>query len=557
MSALLQDCIVAADIERVIWIDDRFAEPNIAAKLIALPSLIIELKIKAPDTSLSHPFFSEHPLSESEDVLRQAANEYGENSSEDGVHLYALVTDELGKLSNAEDPNDLRPGQFKALKASFGERLKTRSYGEWEIEKNQYLADSNSRTCYLIDKEFNIEGPHLNGNDILKEILDLDLAAAFCVMLTQTTSPEKEDVLRKEIADQLGKKSYQFAVLSKQRAEMDEAELEKSFAQAFQKVFTHAVCDRLSNRLITNLQSILISTHDALVAHSTHELDQVIFGRSHEEGSSELDLLLRLMLLNLRYEAQLKFTESEYLTDLSRLRDLRQLSKLPVASITSESKFGVWRQRELFDEANLINVLHSPLAGGDLFITDTKKEYVLLCQACDIALRGKDDRKSKTGLFVEKKRQVPDDKASMERYYIFKDAEAENQHWYFDFLHSFPVDLELLDLSVLNDQGKVEFCLTQNSPSGLNSRLQKRFQCFKQSLSKSDKDVVEYTKRRLSLHGSFGKGKWNASTKLWMFPLARIGRIRSPYSDAILGAYAAFQARAAFDHDFTRLPKND
>jgi len=36
------------------------------------------------------------------------------------------------------------------------------------------------------------------------------------------------------------------------------------------------------------------------------------------------------------------------------------------------------------------------------------------------------------------------------------------------------------------------------------------------------------------------------------FHFQRIGRIRSPYAEAMLGSLAAFQTRAAFDHDFTK-----
>jgi hypothetical protein len=36
------------------------------------------------------------------------------------------------------------------------------------------------------------------------------------------------------------------------------------------------------------------------------------------------------------------------------------------------------------------------------------------------------------------------------------------------------------------------------------------------------------------------------------WPIKRVGRIRPPYSHAILGSYAAYLSRAAFEHDFAK-----
>jgi hypothetical protein len=72
---------------------------------------------------------------------------------------------------------------------------------------------------------------------------------------------------------------------------------------------------------------------------------------------------------------------------------------------------------------------------------------------------------------------------------------------------------------------------------------------MKQSLGNGhDPDAMgslSHCDRDLQLCGVFEESRYN-------FPLMRIGRIRSPYAEAILASYAAFISRAALNHDFAR-----
>jgi hypothetical protein len=211
-----------------------------------------------------------------------------------------------------------------------------------------------------------------------------------------------------------------------------------------------------------------------------------------------------------------------------------------------------WRHAEVFDEGEWINPVNSPLACGDVFLdTADNKKYVLLVQPCDVTVRGRGadcgKRRRDDGILVNLSTGDRDEKPR-ESIFRITGMETGDRPWLIDFQSAVTVDLRVLDLAVMNSGGMVEWTEHQPMPSALLPGWRARFE---QRVAEATGGAAP-TIRPLSLSCSGETWKCDTTTGSSRYPLRRIGRIRSPYAEAILGSYAAFVSRAAFDHDFAK-----
>ncbi|MBU2551296.1 MAG: hypothetical protein KKB20_22980, partial [Proteobacteria bacterium] len=178
----------------------------------------------------------------------------------------------------------------------------------------------------------------------------------------------------------------------------------------------------------------------------------------------------------------------------------------------------------------------------------------LLGQPCDLEVRG--DRTKKD--FGRRRRDeaefvflfdgIPGD-AKSERLFLIEGMGSHGEPWTVDFRKAFSVNLRILDIAVYNNDGRVLWKIGQEAPVQLLPGWQKRFKEMAQRLGNGDNQSamgpLSYFDNENNLQG-------NLNDSCYSFPLVRIGRIRSPYAEAIQGSYAAFNSRAALSHDFAK-----
>jgi hypothetical protein len=136
------------------------------------------------------------------------------------------------------------------------------------------------------------------------------------------------------------------------------------------------------------------------------------------------------------------------------------------------------------------------------------------------------------------------------RFYDLKDAFGTEKRSLVDFQKLFVVNLAALDLAVFNPDGAVQLRRDQPDPSIV---LSKGWNL----VFKGAKRLI-FPKNKPPSPASFGIGKRAAklaatiSGDLVRYPLRRIGRLQPATATAVLAAWATFQTRAAFDHDFAK-----
>lgn len=208
-----------------------------------------------------------------------------------------------------------------------------------------------------------------------------------------------------------------------------------------------------------------------------------------------------------------------------------------------------WRVAEVFDPGALLNPINSPLTCGDVFFQTTdNQKYVLLAQACDIAVRGGGERNREDAVLVKMSIGKPQEKIR-QRFFVIERMESDDQPWALDFTAAVTVNVRVLDLVVFNPDGKVEWTEGQPPPIALLPGWRKRFDNLASQMRSVE---IPPSVRQFCFTGSMLAAECAFAAGLRHFPLKRIGRIRSPYAEAIQASYAAFISRAAFDHDFAK-----
>jgi len=292
-------------------------------------------------------------------------------------------------------------------------------------------------------------------------------------------------------------------------------------------------------------------------AFSVESIDAAIFENSLREGASEFDVVNRILAVNQRVASQKALaTKSDLFARLQRIRDVRSLD--PVSShaprYATEPQLHAWRIAEVFDDGEYVNALHSPLRCGDIFChTENGKRYIMLAQPCDLVVRGErgpdfGKRRRDEAEFVLLEQGDPGE-AKRESNFVIGGVGDHGESWLVNFREAFSVNLRVLDLAVYNPNGHVFWIIGQIAPVQLLPGWQERFKAMKQSLGNGhDPNAMgslSHCDRDLHFCCDFSELRYS-------FPLARVGRIRSPYAEAIQASYAAFISRAALSHDFAR-----
>src|ERR1700722_2027064 len=217
MSSMPSQCLVAAGLSKIVWIDDVFA-PRTRDELV---ELIHDFALKLKEqgrTKIDVASFELVALTSQKADVEDALDDILESMptaqvDEAARAIAALTGASLPEIKPQAD--DLSTEDFKALKEAFGAGLRTFSLGEWTSVGAQEFASASEDTLFLIDKEYKREDSGMDGTRILADLVGK--TRAFCVMLTYTWSEGEQEERRVNLASTLKLPSHRFCVLSKKQ----------------------------------------------------------------------------------------------------------------------------------------------------------------------------------------------------------------------------------------------------------------------------------------------------------------------------------------------------
>ena len=355
---MIAECLAAAGVEKVVWIDDNFAKRNREQNFTALISAFKVAHAAPPVATLEIPHLGTYTLTDPLDDALDALEEAQQTCSDEEVATATIAVEHFAGVVPIAPHLDLTPDEIDALLHEFGNMVTTQSLREWTNDGAGRFARADRKTLFLIDKEFYREDAGFDGLLILKNLAAGD---AFCMMFTCRCEEGKQEDCRMTYSENANIPAHRFSVISKLSRNAVRPIVER-FAYALRAAFLHRHTGDLAWNLAKELHQTVDQVARDLVAQNVTDLDQAIFENSISEGASELDVLLRINVLRQRRDARQAFQGQKLRDILVEMRRFRKAteSHLPNPEPAALEQFRIWRQIEVFEDGDLINPIHTP-----------------------------------------------------------------------------------------------------------------------------------------------------------------------------------------------------
>ena len=393
----LSAIVRALDVERVVWIDDMFST---VASSTAIDFVDVARKILEQNkfAEIGRP-----EMADEDDPIAALSAEFGQNAN---------LARQAATLLGA----DTLPEQAQSMLSGLQCSTERKTGSEWQSLLEGPLPNYQ-KTLFLVDRDFKDEGINDDGSDaILKKTVSsfiLDNPSNYCVVVTKEVTADSEDSERSKFLKQVvgvdvgDRHLIRFSVISK-NAFSDHAEeiLSKSLRDKLAGVVLFTMLEHMESSLKKSVEMLR-----GILATEFPNINQAVLHNSYKEGTSELDVLLRILQQKHRIElaTSLRTGADNTLRQLLGRFRLFQLDAeaedLTEHEISGE--LSTLCRAEVITPGPLVNETMLPIVPGDVFAaTDSKllsktemKEwgsdlqagqtyYMLLGQLCDIVPRG-------------------------------------------------------------------------------------------------------------------------------------------------------------------------
>ncbi len=589
--AALTKLLTDAGVERIIWVDDDFAYHSGEVVPEEYFSVMEDADCRVLPGLGSIPEGLPHDVRQ--ERLRAA---WRELSADERLLLHTdlrrLTADRDVELSFAVQ----LARHFEKIP---GCEVATISLKQWRKSQEEWVGSrfDGKFTLLLIDQDFTKEsGPEEGGTAILKglqtSISDADASTLRCALLTQKPLIREEHHTWDKFATEQGLNRSRFMLISKER--LNEGNF-GGLLLMLRLTILNPKCESLRTEAETVYQAALDKAKQQIAGITIYDMEQIVFASSRREGVWEPDTLFRILGMYLRREARkLAQTNTNLRNVADSIRQLAGANPLEPSPKQEGTKALEIRQIELYEEPEYLNKHCTPIDLGDVFEVvpgpgALAKHYILLAQPCDMMVRFEDP----TG---ERKRGVTDgtmleiiseaataggcaasyqfkyDPTLMARLDYYHPTGA---HAYVDFATARTVNLAILDLCVMREDGKAELAaFDKNMPDGLipswrlhhhNMRVKLRAagDCWHEvvqacaGVTREQKQKVINAIKASEFGAVFGPNLWipftpvrNGRDTRISFDCRRIRRLNQPWSGALLTAYTQYLSRAAFEHDY-------
>lgn len=355
----------------------------------------------------------------------------------------------------------------------------------WQERKDTVLA-SEEPVLVLFDRDFRREG---QGEDAGEELLIEAIRAAndnlYCGMLThRATSDQAEAELVAKIAEWGGRDVVEIVVIAKQTV-IDEPE---KFPAKLKGALLARPLHRLRDKLIAEYLDAATKAAETVKSLDAYSLSELVAAADHE-GSHGAHNIVRVAATGLRNAVQrMLWTDPTVGELLGEIREVHRAGKPrnPLAP-TDITKL---RRDDRYLGANFLAELHLPLEPGDIFEkVDTGvllrgaterapgKRYILLMQACDIAVRHTGRRLGNPlTLTLARLKKVQKTKVrSFDHRLEWYDDVKEGEVWCVQVWERVQVPVRALEACVFADDGSAITAKGQKEPVGLTPGWAKRF----------------------------------------------------------------------------------
>lgn len=473
----LDDALTCLGTKRVIWIDDHFNDT---------PDTLAKLLLQGAETTRECGFA---PLAGALAIVDEDPDEANIQAIE---ALAAMSKEEMTAVRTAflKKEQELGGAAYLEMTVENVERtcqlLAIAPADRWPFEGAQpklaaVKEAGDEEVAYIVDLREG-SGPgsdEFRGLEILKLLGGME-SKATAFILTHEANIEEEaqqEVILQRRLNAEKAVDIPLCVISKERLKGDEttvAEMTEALRVAIKRAGLRRSVHEVLRKAQAKVAEICTAAADGLLQVSPEHLDDHVVKVGYNEGMSELHVIERVLTAHIAQGLRGMFgTDADVRKSNDRLRKLRAIPlKLKPAAL--DEALVSFHKAEVWEEADLLNAAHAPIACGEIFRSDPEEAataegarlFVLLAQPCDIALRPNGKRAVETGVLIPFQTFDDPDKQGTEKNYklpVMIDGKA-----YFCMLReAVPVRLSILDLASYRSDGRVRIDSEHESAEGL------------------------------------------------------------------------------------------
>jgi hypothetical protein len=483
----------AENISHIVYIDDKF---DIDGQKEFYKGRLIDLKNNENyiGSDRFHEIDWTGPIPRFESLILKLWDTT-ENKSE---LLYEVCTHVID-----EDTANIIPAL--EIKNCFGDRIKLMTPDEWVTDKYKVIKElgEGQRAVCLFDFEFqsgNTLIPGRNGAQLAKLLIDEQdcTEKVVCGIFSHKFSEEQEDEFRERYSLDYQIEEGRFYTVSKRRFAFDPQIT--GFAEGVKSLLLLPYVEQLKTESLIALEKSNKKAGDRVKKMTPKTFNQIIQKSSLKEGVWEISTLFRLYGILSKEENYNMIADTavrqNFNASIKKIREI-DLNNTGYNSTVPNQQLIELRNSELYLKGDIINKLHLPITNGDVFEIKGK-EYILLVQPCNLALRaeaancGRRDYNYDAGMLIPLK-QIPKDKLSITSEEV-KIAEKSDKFYIAYFPGFQVVSLEILDLSVFNEDGKtsIDLNITSLTNDVIHFPWIKRYEYIHKALLSYETKILEF-----------------------------------------------------------------
>ncbi|WP_273567498.1 hypothetical protein [Maribacter halichondriae] len=416
-----------------------------------------------------------------------------------------------------------------------------------------------------------------------------------CALITHLISevskelPERDKIVEK--SNGVLRKNDFFA-LTKKRINYPE-----KLCDGIKKTFLNEHCEDIKEKATEIIEEAYKEVINKLNRLDTYDFDHTILRSSYGEGVWEVNTLMRIA--NNLYDQKIKelMVRKKFAKGVNpaikRAKELSDITfNVPANHQPYKEKLTL-RHHDIYHPGNQINELHLPLENGDVFEIyegSGKGLYILVAQECDLMMRTSKGgsggvRAAKTAMLLklntfsldnlEKEIESHFKKSGMLMHYYANKfkleyfIEGKKNVGIVYFNSEYRVDLDALDLTVFNSNGKANINLSANKfdTDLVSAAWEMRYEKLLKYYTKKNKQILELTPKLAALNNAtkqkvlssvgcklaplhnIGKATVYSGDK-FNFGIKRIMRLKSDGANYLLDRYYKHLSRKAEPHDF-------
>jgi len=614
---VLKQLFKAMGITRVVYVDDRYGITR---------ERITELcRDMNPEQIVASAAFKNLSVGEEEEVFQTRLEAAIKKTKRPD---WSKIYEALEKTSGGPEGERDRQASLaiRSLMQGVAEFVEL-SHSDWVSKRDQLLSElPTTPTFFIFDEDFRLEGLHEHtGRQLIEEvharITKYDYAYAYALLTHNASDDSQEREIERSIAEQQETLKDYVVVIAKARLEDP-------------KRFTHRLKSTLLFRLFRTMVKKLRGATEEAHTQALKEIEnltvdsfeRIVLGSSKVEGAWPPETLVRIFGVLHEGAVRKKLRSDEEFHSV--VSGIEPICGIDPGEVYPDVALAARRLQKLeyYEDGDEINSLHLPIELGDIFEDHDGNRFVLLAQPCDLVVRAKGWRRSESRdkrqvvpllaikEMAEVARHTPDQIATRSpgfqsgqhlehtpapvqadaisgsiapslghqsrgtspcncelHQHELKYCSNDESRVFFASLNEVRhLPLWVLDLSVMNADGRCAIGSTQSRPAILSSPWKSRFDHLKRlanevlrfldslpALPNNRHEEMLHALLRFPLGTDFRftveppDRKGGDGWKL-VLGVRRVARLRERHAAELLSHYGMFVSRDAHPHDLTR-----